>query len=69
MDDFEALAKEGHLSQSSQENCHILTIIDDNLVESVEMLTVELVPIYNVANVQLLPIYTTISIHDEDGKI
>ena len=68
MSDFKPLEEEGYLSQSYQENCHTLTIIDDNLVEAVEMLTVEMVPIYNVANVQLLPNYTTINIHDEDGK-
>lgn len=65
--DFEPLSEEGQISESNQVYCHDIVIVDDNLVESLEDLRVNLLPVFNVAAVQFAPNVTVVTIDDDDG--
>ena len=60
--------EEGVIEISATQQCHNITVVDDDVVEQTEYLQVSLEHGFNVATVLLRPNLTTIRIHDDDSK-
>ena len=58
----------GVISVSATQQCHNITVVDDDVVEESEALQISLVHVFNVATVLLRPNMTTIIIQDDDSK-
>ena len=67
-DDYEPVNEVGEITSRTQTFCHNITIIDDNLVESLEDVDVMIVQEFNVASVFLSPDISTITIDDDDSE-
>ena len=67
-DDYDPVNEVGEITSQRQTFCHNITIIDDDLVESLEQVDIMIVEEFNVASVFLSPDISIITIDDDDSE-